>query len=138
MQTRSAIKIVSLIIALCGIFAALPLQASPPDDFTFHQIDSEGHLYFSWKTTSSNEIGAILQFTGGGITSMWTSVWLDSSWFDQDRTHIKADPLTDSPSDLAGKTLSFRAQADVCTAYSGDTCIAASTSDWAYLDVSFD
>ncbi len=135
---RRARIFICLALVLMWLLAALPLRASPPDDFTFHQIDSDGHLYFSWKTTSSNEIGAILQFTGGGITSMWTSVWLDSSWFDQDRTHIKADPLTDSPSDLAGKTLSFRAKADVCTEYSGDTCTAASTSDWAYLDVSFD
>ena len=129
----------SIALAVIALFAALSLQAqsSSPEDFRYDGADSSGQLTFSWKT-DGDEVGAILQFTGGGISNVWLSVWLNSHSFNNERSVIQTESLTENFSDLSGKTLSFRVQTDICVERDAEgTCSAFSRSDWSTLDVSF-
>ncbi len=79
MQTRSIIKLASLMIALCGIFAALPLQALYNNsysilNFQYDGLNSNGNLVFSWQIISSQERVFKFQAKVPGVVDVWTTV----------------------------------------------------------------
>ena len=81
MQTRSIINIAGLMIALCGIFATLPLQAqlfnnngySIPN-FRYDGLDSNGDHVFSWDISSLLERVFKFQAKVPGVVDVWTTI----------------------------------------------------------------
>ena len=135
MNTRNANKIAGLMIALILLLAALILQVYAAEDFKFEEVTAENDWEFSW-LTELYENYAWIQFKGGGITSVWTSISNESYARVNNRTHVKFAALVSDPS---GLTFEFRARVQYCVRHDelGD-CDQQAKTGWSTLAVEFD
>ena len=135
MQTRSASKLASLTTALILLLAALIVQVYAAEDFTFEQVTADNDWEFSW-LTELYENYAWIQFKGGGITNVWTSISNESYSRENNRTHVKFAALVSDPS---GLTFDFRARVQYCVAHNelGD-CDQQAKTGWSTVAVKFD
>ena len=135
MQSRSASKIAGLMTALILLLAALIVQVYAAYDFKFEEVTAENDWEFSWQT-ESYENYAWIQFKGGGVTSVWTSISNESYSRENNRTHVKFAALVSDPS---GLTFDFRARVQYCVAHNelGD-CDQQAKTGWSTVEVKFD
>ncbi len=142
MQTRPTFKLASMMVALVLLLAALPTlaQSDSVDNLKFAvQTWTVRHLggsttYHKWELswdTLLNQDSASVQFKGGGVTDVWTSV-NSSSAFGPQRSSELFDPLSNNPS---GKTFQFRVKVSTCTRNGAVTSCTA--TDWATLEHTF-
>ena len=140
MNTRSASKIAILTTTLILLLAALILQVYAANDFKFEEVTqsrsgANNDWVFSWKT-ESYENYAWIQFKGGGITNVWTSISNESYAREDDRTYVKFAALVSDPS---GLTFEFRARVQYCVRHDelGD-CDQQAKTGWSTVEVEFD
>ncbi len=142
MTIRSTTKFTGMMIALILLLAALPIQvqAASVDNLQFAvqtwtvQYLGGSTTYHKWELswdTLLNQDSAFVQFKGGGVTDVWTTV-SSSSAFGPQRSSELFDPLSNNPS---GKTFQFRVKVSTCTR-SGAVTTCTST-DWATLEHTF-
>ncbi len=135
MKTRSASKIAGLMTALILLLVTLIVQVYAAEDFTFEEVTAENDWEFSW-LTELYENYAWIQFKGGGITNVWTSISNESYARINNRTHVKFAALVSDPS---GLTFDFRARVQYCVRHDelGD-CDQQTKTGWSTLAVEFD
>jgi len=142
MTIRPTFKVTGMMIALILLLAALPIQVqgASVDNLQFAvQTWTVQHLggsttYHKWELswdTLQNQDSAAVQFKGGGVTDVWTTV-SSSSAFGPQRSSELFDPLSNNP---GGQTFKFRVKVSTCTR-SGAVTTCGST-DWATLEHTF-
>ena len=142
MTIRSTFKLAGMMIALIFLLAALPTlaQSGSVDNLQFAvQTWTVQHLsgpttYTKWELswdTLQNQDSVGVQFKGGGVTDVWTTVNTSSASGPQ-RSSELFDPLSNNP---GGKTFKFRVRVATCTRSGAvTTCV---NTDWATLEHTF-
>ncbi len=142
MTIRSTFNLAGMMIALILLLAALSAlaQSGSVDNLQFAvRTWTVQHLggsttYHKWELSWDsllNQESAAVQFKGGGITDVWTTVNTSSAIGPQ-RSSELFDPLSNNP---GGKTFKFRVKVATCTR-SGAVTTCVST-DWATLQHTF-
>ena len=142
MTIRSSFKFTGLMIALILLLSALPAlaQSNSVDNLQFAvrtwtvQHVAGSTTYHKWELswdTLQNQHEAAVQFKGGGVTDVWTTV-SSSSAFGPQRSSELFDPLSNNPS---GETFKFRVKVSTCTRSGAVT--TCTNTDWATLEHTF-
>ncbi|MDE2821219.1 MAG: fibronectin type III domain-containing protein [Chloroflexota bacterium] len=125
MKIRSRIKIIGLALALCVVFAALPLQAQSISNLTYDGTSAESNtMALSWNTVANTD-SVKLQVKGGGIVDSWMSVDGLSISVDGGRTIANFQDL--STWQVSGTIYNFRVKVELQD---------GSSTPWAYVDQS--
>ncbi|MDE2950965.1 MAG: fibronectin type III domain-containing protein [Chloroflexota bacterium] len=125
MKIRSRIKIIGLALALCVLFAALPLQAQSISNLTYDGTSAESNtMALSWNTVANTD-SVKLQVKGGGIVDSWMSVDGLSISVDGGRTIANFQDL--STWQVSGTIYNFRVKVELQD---------GSSTPWAYVDQS--
>ncbi|MDE2859496.1 MAG: fibronectin type III domain-containing protein [Chloroflexota bacterium] len=125
MKIRSRIKIIGLALALCVLFAALPLQAQSISNLTYDGTSAESNtMALSWNTVANTD-SVKLQVKGGGIVDSWMSVDGLSISVEGGRTIANFQDL--STWQVSGTIYNFRVKVELQD---------GSSTPWAYVDQS--
>ena len=134
MNNQRIFVLISLLLALITLFAALPALAADVPDFKWEGVDSDsGRWEFSWQTVTG-EYWATVQYETNPDT--WATLnnlqWARVG----NRTHVTSPALSNNP---AGQTFTFRAKVKGCGFREDDgVCLSHSTYGWTELEVEFD